>query len=73
MPRTMARHHIVTAVFCALARVVAVDIVGRGGSDYLAKPELYGYPLYVADMIAFVQGLELSDIDWVGTSMGSLR
>ena len=56
-----------------MARVVAVDIVGRGGSDYLAKPELYGYPLYVADMIAFVQGLELSDIDWVGTSMGSLR
>lgn len=53
-------------------RVLAVDIVGRGRSDWLTFPQFYGYPLYVADMIAFCNQVCLSDITWIGTSMGGL-
>jgi pimeloyl-ACP methyl ester carboxylesterase len=56
--------------------VIAVDVAGRGQSDWLANPDLYGVPLYVADHIHLLRHLhdKLSPriIDWVGTSMGGL-
>lgn len=54
------------------ARVVCPDVVGRGRSDWLADPALYGYPLYMADMAALIARLDVDEIDWVGTSMGGL-
>jgi len=53
-------------------RVICPDIVGRGKSDWLSNPKLYGYPLYVSDMVALLTNLKLSNIDWIGTSMGGL-
>jgi pimeloyl-ACP methyl ester carboxylesterase len=57
-------------------RVVAVDVAGRGHSDWLADPMAYQLPLYVADLSLLLQQLrqERPDvrIDWVGTSMGGL-
>ena len=52
--------------------VVAPDIVGRGASDWLANPRLYGYPQYCADMAALIARLDVDHVDWIGTSMGGL-
>jgi pimeloyl-ACP methyl ester carboxylesterase len=55
------QHH----VFCP-------DIVGRGQSDNLADPSLYGYPQYCADMTVMIARADSAQIDWVGTSMGGI-
>jgi pimeloyl-ACP methyl ester carboxylesterase len=56
-------------------QVFCPDIVGRGKSDWLADPTLYGYPQYTTDMTAMIaratQG-ENAQVDWVGTSMGGI-
>lgn len=57
-------------------RVVAVDIAGRGHSDWLADPMAYQIPTYAADVLALIAHLRAERpamaIDWVGTSMGGL-
>jgi pimeloyl-ACP methyl ester carboxylesterase len=53
-------------------RVICPDVAGRGHSDRLADPMLYGIPTYVADMVALVARLGVPQVDWVGTSMGGL-
>lgn len=53
-------------------RVICPDIVGRGDSDWLDNPMLYGLPQYVADMSALVNRLGVQKVDWFGTSMGGL-
>lgn len=53
-------------------RVVCPDVAGRGKSDWLSRAEDYGYPLYLSDMAALIARLDVSEIDWIGTSMGGL-
>jgi pimeloyl-ACP methyl ester carboxylesterase len=53
-------------------RVVCPDVVGRGASDWLSDPGLYGLRLYVSDMKDLVADLGVDGVDWVGTSMGGL-
>ena len=53
-------------------RVICPDIAGRGKSEWLSNPALYGYPLYVRDIISLMHHLNLSKVKWVGTSMGGL-
>jgi pimeloyl-ACP methyl ester carboxylesterase len=53
-------------------RVVSVDVVGRGQSDWLADPMGYTIPGYVADMVTLLARLDAESVDWVGTSMGGL-
>lgn len=53
-------------------RVVCPDMPGRGASDWLANPELYGMPQYVADLTALIARLDVESVDWIGTSMGGL-
>ena len=48
------------------------DIVGRGKSDWLADPALYGYPQYMSDMTALIARTGAESVDWVGTSMGGI-
>jgi len=57
---------------CGQFRVVCPDVVGRGDSDRLADPMLYGTPQYVSDMVALVARLDVEAVSWVGTSMGGL-
>lgn len=52
--------------------VVCPDMVGRGRSDWLPDPGLYGYPQYMSDMTAMIARLDARTVDWVGTSMGGL-
>ena len=53
-------------------RVICPDTAGRGASDWLADPMLYGIPQYVADMVTLSARLDVEQVDWVGTSMGGL-
>lgn len=53
-------------------RVVCVDVVGRGQSDWLADPMGYSIPAYVGDMVTLLARLDAESVDWVGTSMGGL-
>ena len=52
--------------------VVCPDVVGRGDSDRLSNPMLYAVPQYVADIAALVKKLGVTQVDWLGTSMGGL-
>lgn len=53
-------------------RVIAVDVVGRGQSDWLADPAEYAVPNYAAHLLRLLERLDLVAVDWVGTSMGGL-
>jgi len=54
------------------ARVIAIDVAGRGRSSRLADPNLYNPPSYAAHIAVFCARLGLAHIDWVGTSMGGI-
>lgn len=57
-------------------RVVCPDVVGRGRSDWLKDPNGYQVPTYAGDMLALLAQLHqqapITELDWVGTSMGGL-
>lgn len=59
-------------------RVICVDVVGRGQSDWLANAADYDhFPLYLTDAAALlahigVAGDNQKIVDWVGVSMGGL-
>lgn len=57
---------------CGRFRVVCPDMAGRGDSDRLADPMLYGVPQYVSDCVALIARLDVEAVSWVGTSMGGL-
>ena len=52
--------------------VVAVDIVGRGRSQWLDDPMGYTPPHYLQHLAHVVAELGLGEVDWIGTSMGGL-
>ena len=52
--------------------VVCPDVVGRGESDRLSNPMQYAVPQYVADIAQLVKTLGVSQVNWLGTSMGGL-
>jgi pimeloyl-ACP methyl ester carboxylesterase len=62
----------VAEALCHDYRVVCPDVAGRGLSDWLSNPKLYGVPQYVADMVALIARLNVESVDWFGTSMGGL-
>jgi pimeloyl-ACP methyl ester carboxylesterase len=53
-------------------RVICLDVVGRGQSDWLPDSMNYGFPQYIADAQALIAELDLAPVDLVGTSMGGL-
>jgi pimeloyl-ACP methyl ester carboxylesterase len=53
-------------------RVIAIDMVGRGGSSWLADPHGYNVLNYVGHIGRFCAQLGIAPTDWVGTSMGGL-
>jgi len=69
-------------------RVVCMDVVGRGDSDWLEHKDDYGFAQYLSDAAALLARLTAPhpvpllqrlqgksdgrEIDWVGTSMGGL-
>jgi pimeloyl-ACP methyl ester carboxylesterase len=53
-------------------RVVCPDMPGRGMSQWLNQKQDYGYPVYLADMVALIARTGADEVDCVGTSMGGL-
>ena len=53
-------------------RVLAVDMPGRGRSDWLADPSDYVFPTYLSVLTALIARSGAESVDWVGTSMGGL-
>ena len=52
--------------------VVAIDVRGRGRSDYDANPDNYTPATYVEDVIGLLEELGWSQVISIGTSMGGL-
>lgn len=67
---------VLAAALSAHSRVIAVDVAGRGHSDWLADPMAYQVGTYAADLAQLIASLRAADaglkVDWVGTSMGGL-
>ena len=53
-------------------RVVCPDMIGRGASDFMADPNLYSVPQYVADCVTLIARLGRDSVTWLGTSMGGM-
>jgi pimeloyl-ACP methyl ester carboxylesterase len=53
-------------------RVIAVDMPGRGESDWLADPSDYSFATYLTALTALVARTGVESVDWIGTSMGGL-
>ena len=53
-------------------RVLAVDMPGRGRSDWLPDPSLYSFPTYLTTLTALIAASGADTVSWVGTSMGGL-
>jgi pimeloyl-ACP methyl ester carboxylesterase len=62
----------VARTLCGQFRLVCPDVAGRGDSDRLPDPMLYGLPQYLADMVTLIARLDVEGVSWVGTSMGGL-
>lgn len=53
-------------------RVIAVDLRGRGDSDYARDTSTYVPLTYVADMMAFLEQVQPGPVVSVGTSLGGI-
>ena len=53
-------------------RVLAIDMPGRGQSEWLADPNDYVFTTYLTTLVALIARSGAESIDWVGTSMGGL-
>ena len=62
----------VAAAFAGEWRVVAIDLRGRGQSDYARDPASYMPLQYVADVIALLDQAGLARVVMLGTSLGGI-
>ncbi len=53
-------------------RVISLDVAGRGKSQWHNDHALYNYAEYLSDIGHIVSKLSLSDLHWIGTSMGGI-
>ena len=51
-------------------RVIAVDLPGRGRSEWLSNPSDYRTPAYLSATAAVIARSGASEVDWIGTSLG---
>jgi pimeloyl-ACP methyl ester carboxylesterase len=51
-------------------RVIALDLPGRGESDWVSTPADYATPLYLAAVAAVIARSGAKSVDYVGTSLG---
>ena len=63
---------VLAAALAPHARVICVDIAGRGESDWLASSAHYHFGQFVSDLNALIAHLGVKEVDWIGTSMGGL-
>lgn len=56
----------------ATHRVLAIDMPGRGASEWLRDPMEYAFPTYLTTLTALIARSGADRVDWIGTSMGGL-
>lgn len=54
------------------ARVICLDVAGRGESDWLPSAPHYHFGQFISDIDALLAHLRVEEVEWVGTSMGGL-
>ncbi len=59
-------------VVCKDFRVIAIDMPGRGDSDWFEDPALYNYEVYMADLFALLKILNITEMHLLGSSMGGI-
>ena len=52
--------------------VMAIDVAGRGKSEWLEDYSQYNYQRYTLDMLYLMDTLGLKNVHWLGTSMGGI-
>ena len=52
--------------------ILCPDIVGRGKSDWLTNTAHYNVDTYIADLLALLDSRKITQVDWMGTSMGGI-
>ena len=53
-------------------RVICIDIVGRGNSDWLESARNYNNAFYCRGILKMLSSLNINSIDWVGSSLGGI-
>lgn len=53
-------------------RVICIDVMGRGRSEYASSISYYRYDQYVLDLQQLVKVLDIDAFHYVGTSMGGI-
>lgn len=53
-------------------RVIALDLPGRGQSEWLKNKNHYNYHTYIKDVILLLKKLSIPSVYWIGSSMGGL-
>lgn len=51
-------------------RVLCIDLAGRGQSDWLREMAGYSPATYLSDIRTLLASLKLTEVDWIGTSLG---
>ena len=51
-------------------RVLCIDLAGRGVSDWLREAAGYSLATYIADIRGLLASQKLTEVDWIGTSLG---
>lgn len=62
----------VAARLAGSRRIIAVDLRGRGMSEYAADPLTYVPPVYLQDVLSLIAALRLPPVVVFGTSLGGL-
>ena len=63
---------VIARELAANARVICIDVAGRGESDWLASPMSYHFGQFLSDINALISHLGAKEVEWIGTSMGGL-
>lgn len=53
-------------------RVIAIDMPGRGDSDWFEDDNLYNYDVYIADFLILMGALKIKKFHFIGISMGGI-
>ena len=72
LSRTGRDFDVVGEAMSSTHRVLAVDLPGRGDSDWLADPGDYVFPTYLGALTALIARSGAREVAWVGTSLGGL-
>lgn len=72
LTRSSADFSVLCQHLCARFRVIAVDLRGRGKSDYDQNPSNYQPAVYAQDIASLLDSLDLAQVTLIGTSLGGL-